>query len=279
MNFFGLDQLIKEPTRITPSSVLLKDHILNNAGDIVQASGVVVNGFSDHFLTCCSCRCIKGIFHGHNVKKVRSFKNYSKISFNMELRKIDWSSVLTSTDVNYCLSEFSRLFKSVIDIVAPYKEVRVRGKPNPWMNSEILASIKKRNDLLSRFKRDKNNESLYKDYCKVRNAVQRDIKLAKENFFKQGVVKNRGDSGKLWNHLKSLGYSKKTSYSSSNIVLEDKGCKVFDPSAMARLFNVFYTSVASDLVKKLPNPHGMFCSTGRIFRNFCSSLIGPRPLR
>ena len=156
MNFFGLDQLIKEPTRITPSSVLLKDHILNNAGDIVQASGVVVNGFSDHFLTYCSRRCIKGISHGHNVKKVRSFKNYSKISFNMELRKIDWSSVLTSTDVNYCLSEFSRLFKSVIDIVA-LKEVRVRSKPNPWMNSEILASIKKRNDFLSRFKRDKNN--------------------------------------------------------------------------------------------------------------------------
>ena len=46
---------------------------------------------------------------------------------------------------------------------------------------------------------------------------------------------------------------------------------------MARLFNVFYTSVASDLVKKLPNPHGMFCSTGRIFRNFYSSIIGPRP--
>ena len=68
----------------------------------------------------------------------------------MELRKIDWSSVLTSTDVNYCLSEFSRLLKSVIDIVA-LKEVRVRSKPNPWMNLEILASIKKRSDLLSRF--------------------------------------------------------------------------------------------------------------------------------
>ena len=63
------------------------------------------------------------------------------MAFNMELSKIDWTGILTSVDVNFCLSEFSRLFKSAIDVVAPYKDVRVRNKPNPWMNSEILASI------------------------------------------------------------------------------------------------------------------------------------------
>ena len=77
--------------------------------------------------------------------------------------------------------------------------------------------------------------------------------------------------------MKSLGYSKKTSNSSKSIVLEENGRKVFNSSCVARLFNVFYTSIASDLVAKLPVPYGLFCSTGRIFRDFYLRKVGLRP--
>ena len=77
-----------------------------------------------------------------------------------ELREIDWSKILSSADVDFCLNEFNRLFRSVIDVVAPLREVRVRNKMNPWMNSEILSGIKRRNDLFSRFKKDKTNENI-----------------------------------------------------------------------------------------------------------------------
>ena len=276
LDSFGFEQLISEPTRITPSSSSVIDHIIVSLSEVIQSSGVITGGFSDHFITYCSRRCIKGLFVGHNVKKVRNFKNYSKINFNAELRKIDWSHILTSVDVNFCLAEFSRLFKSVINVVAPYKEVRVRSRPNSWMNSEILSSIRLRNNLYSRFKKDKSNKALFEEYCRARNKVQRDIKLAKQNFFKHGIAKNKGNSGKLWGHLKSLGYSKK-GCSSSSIVLEDQGSKVFDPSAVARLFNVFYTSIASDLVAKLPSPVGIYCTAGRVFKEFYFRIIAPRP--
>ena len=114
-------------------------------------------------------------------------------------------------------------------------------------------------------------------YCKVRNAVQRDIKLAKENFFKRGIEQNRGNSGKLWSHLKSLGYSKKVSSSSSNIVLEEAGTKVYDPLSVSRIFNRFYTTVASDLVSKLPSLTGVFAVTSSLFRRFYAQRLGLRP--
>ena len=71
--------------------------------------------------------------------------------------------------------------------------------------------------------------------------VQRDIRMAKETFFRRGVEQNKGDSGKLWKHLGSLGYSKKVSNSSSNIVLESDGKKIFDAGSVAHIFNKFYT--------------------------------------
>ena len=155
-----------------------------------------------------------------NTKKIRMMRSYSKQSFLNELFKIDWSSILSSADVNFCLTKFSRLFCMALDKVAPFREIRVRNRKNPWMNGIILAGIKKRDRLFSCFKKDRNNQALYKDYCRVRNLVQRDIKQAKEFYFKRKVEEDRKDSNKLWAHLKSLGYSKK-SCGSTKIVLEN----------------------------------------------------------
>ena len=105
--------------------------------------------------------------------------------------------------------------------------------------------------------------------------MQREIKLAKEVYFKREVEKNRGDSSKLWSHLKSLGYSK-VSNSSSGIVLEENGSKIFDPRKVARIFNTFYTFVASKLVSKLPNPYGIYVTSSNVFKDFYSRKIGLR---
>ena len=105
------------------------------------------------------------------TQKVRSFKSYSKQFLFSELKKIDWNCILSSADVNFCLAEFTRLFKVALDTVAPYREVRVRKDSNPWMNSIILSGIRKRDALFGRFKKNRGNEKIYRDYCKVRNSV------------------------------------------------------------------------------------------------------------
>ena len=113
-------------------------------------------------------------------------------------------------------------------------------------------------------------------YRRVINAVQREIKLAKQVYFKNGIEQNNRDSGKLWSHLNSLGFSK-TSPSRSNIVLEQDNKKFFDSFTVARIFNKFYTDVASSLVAKLPTPYGIYATTGELFRRFYSEKLGLRP--
>lgn len=183
--------------------------------------------------------------------------------------------MLLSTDINFCLNEFTRLFNGAVDIVAPFRDIKIRQKISPWMNSHILAGIRKRDRLLSQFRKDRSNVAVYREFCKVRNSIQRDIKDAKGCFFRRKVEQNRGDSGKLWSHLKSLGYSKSGS-SCSNIVLEENGIKVFEPSKVAHIFNDFYTSIASNLVNLLPAATGLFSTTCRSFRDLYSRKLGLR---
>ena len=75
--------------------------------------------------------------------------------------------------------------------------------------------------------------------------------------------------------MKSLGFSKKAS--KSPIVLEENGVKKFDSLSVARIFNSFYTSVAADLVAKLPNPLGAFRTTSDILKRFYFQKVGLHP--
>ena len=110
LSLFGCEQVITEPTRMTPGSSSLIDHVISNVSDLIQESGVICAGLSDHFVTYCTRNLPKEVLMSSNTKKIRMMRSYSKQSFLNELFKIDWSSILSSADVNFCLNEFSRLF-------------------------------------------------------------------------------------------------------------------------------------------------------------------------
>ena len=60
-------------------------------------------------------------------------------------------------------------------MIAPVRDIRIKQKENPWMNADILAQIKQRDNLFSRCKNERSNVALYQQFCKLRNAVQRQL--------------------------------------------------------------------------------------------------------
>ena len=190
------------------------------------------------------------------TKIVRSFTNYSKSLFCDELRKIDWSNVYLAPNVDIALDTFNSLFLSVVNRIAPLRKIRIRKDSQPWMTSEILGHIRKRDNLFAKVKVDRGNNVLYKKYCVQRNLVQRCIKDAKASFFERGIKECGNDSSKLWRQLGSLGH--KSVKGESNIALDSNGRTHFDPKITSGIFNEFYTTVATKLVNSLPSPPGLF---------------------
>ena len=62
---------------------------------------------------------------------------------------------------------------------------------------------------------------------------------------------NIGMPKELWKSLKSPGQPSNKSSSSTK---KKNGILSFDPKANVEIFNDFYSNLANDLVKKLPNP-------------------------
>ena len=263
---FNFVQLIIEHTRVSVLSSSLIDHILCNMKENIIQSGTIPIGLSDHFMIFCTRKVSRGCFKDHNTVKIRSLKNYSAQALVEALANIEWSNCLNFLCINTNWVSFRKLFTSIIDELAPIKEIRLKQRTEPWMDSYILDLIRERDRFLYTFKKHRNEED-YKKFSKLRNLVQREVRAAKSEYFSQQIEENKDQPKKLWKQLKSLGYSNKQK-EGSNIVLKINGETCHDSKVIADHFNEFFTNVAANLVEKLPPDKNIFTVGSDIFQSF-----------
>ena len=166
-DMFNVFQIIKEPTRISTNSSSTIDLILVSDEDKISQTGVLHLGISDHSLIYCTRRVVKAAINKHNTVKLRSMKNYDKDTFQVNLLNADWSSVLISDNACDAWEKFKSNFTSLVHDIAPIKEVRIKQRTEPWVNDEILQSIKDRDKAFQTFK----NDSLMKNLQFLNNFV------------------------------------------------------------------------------------------------------------
>ena len=136
-----MKQLITDATRVTSTSSTLIDHVLSNTSEKICQFGTLSLDLSDHCFVYTTRKVVKGQINKHNTVKLRSLKRYSKDEFVNQLSALNWKDVLSSSDVSKAWGLFKDFFHSVLDVVAPIKEIRLKQKAEPWMTSDILQSI------------------------------------------------------------------------------------------------------------------------------------------
>ena len=183
---------------------------------------------------------------------MRSLKYYSEDLYVKKLKEIDFPDYSNFKDINEAYLDFTGKVASVIDEIAPIKEVRVKSNSQDWFDAEINEEIETQDKLLAKFKKS-TSHSDNENYKKTRNKVQHMIKDKKKNFVIGKLNDNIGKPKELWESLKSLGLPSKGS-SSATICLEKDGILSFDPKTHAEIFKDFYSNLAYNLVKKLPTP-------------------------
>ena len=212
---------------------------------------------SDHFLTYCTRKITKVLYHKHNNVKIRSLKNYNRETFEQRLKDATWSEVYSCESVEGAWLAFKSRFQTIVDSLAPLKEIRIKQSTAPWITAEIIHTRSERDKALRKFKHT-NYECWHNMYLHLRNEVQYKTKAAKANYYEAQVEENKNNPTKLWQTLKSLGTSSRSKCNSKNIGLKIDNEMCFDKVKVAEQFNNFFTTVASSLVNKLPQGTGTF---------------------
>ena len=149
---YFLEQIIKHATRTSCSSSTLIDHILTNSGEKVSQSDVIGIGIPDHQLTYLTRKLHRFKSNTHKQIEVKSLKNYSIESLNQSLSMINFPDHEYFNDVDIAYSDFIQRITSVINKIAPFKEIRIKNYSHDWFDGEILDKIILRDKCHKKFK-------------------------------------------------------------------------------------------------------------------------------
>ena len=126
-SLYGLEQLIKSPTRVTCSTSSLIDHILTTFPERVSHQRITDVGVSDHQLIYCTRNFLRTKVGTHKQITFRSLKNYTAEAFREGLGKVYIPNYENFSDVNKAYENFIQKLMSSIDKLAPFKTKQVQG--------------------------------------------------------------------------------------------------------------------------------------------------------
>ena len=200
----SLTHTINLPTRFSAKSQSILDLFLTSS-DIPIAKSVVLSSLiSDHLPILLDIEC--GISKPPpSMITRRSFKNFSKSTFEADLSTAPWSII----DIFDCpddkVSIFNTLFLEVLDSHASLRTVRVNKNPAPWITKAIRDEMDRRNALYRVFRRNRLTVS-WEAFKAQRNRVTSLQRKAKREYFHHLIINNAHPS-KLWKALKAAGVS------------------------------------------------------------------------
>ena len=226
----NLHQLIHKPTRVTPTSKTLIDHIyVTDKQNIIEAC-VPVYGCSDHFPVCVtwSRKGVKIPKVGHKTITYRSYTHFNVDHFNLAILNSALYDVFQIRDPDKALEYWIDTFNSILDQHAPHKTKRVRHTIKPkWLTAEIQAAIHHRDYLLKNGQRE--------EYKKERNKTTSLIRAAKKKYF-EDLLASKNDSKTVWKAINELTHKKKSSVST------------YPDDLTANKLNEHFTSISEQVI-------------------------------
>ena len=143
------------PTRITPTSATLIDHIFSNIDQTKCVAGTIKTDITDHYSSFITLSTqIKRNAHPKFIT-YRKQDELSLQSLNTALLNTDWSNVLKTSDPNTAYKWFLDTFTNQMNKHLPVVTRRFnkfRDRKEPWITSGILNSLKTKEKLYLQMK-------------------------------------------------------------------------------------------------------------------------------
>ena len=201
----GFVQIIRNHTRQQEGQTdSLIDHCWTNSRDRVIRHSNTSRGDSDHNVISVDISCKDLKLGGQNIRK-RSWKNYDKTRCLNNLKNIDWSDILETTNVDLANSMLEERLKSVIEKEAPMSIVQVRTKYNCYITDSTKVTMASRDVARDRARLTGDPDD-WSTFRSLRNSCTRLQRQDKSKHLKATYdsIEKEKDTAKLYRTTKNL---------------------------------------------------------------------------
>ena len=172
-------------------------------------------------------------------------------SFANKLRLENWQDVLSSDNGSETFKLFYTKFCTLYDNAFPVKHVKTGYKTKKiWLSDGLRKSIKIKNRIYMKQLRSP-CEEYTREYKRYKSCLNRLMRNAERNHYKDILDKNRNNTKKLWGILKDIINKKKSTTRPKQFVIGDE--VVTNKNIIADKFNDYFTNVGSNLAEKIPS--------------------------
>ena len=198
----NLEQLIKEPTRITETTRTIIDVVITDIMSKCRGVQVIHNPcLSDHAMILVDFDIMK-------PKLIRQIKFRRKLSdinleqFKYDLKSIPWHLVTASNDVDIMVEMLNNHLISLFDIHAPLQKIICKNTPKPWITSIIKFMMTLRDKALikAHMKKNESSKNYYRD---LKNLVTSATDREKRAFINNYINNTLHQPIIMWHNLKN----------------------------------------------------------------------------
>ncbi|CAG2230882.1 unnamed protein product [Mytilus edulis] len=251
---YGIENVVKEPTRITSSTATLLDPIYMNNLSLLRNSMVLPSFCSDHSPTLIEINFSTARQKAYS-KVVYDYESGDYASANMYLQRKNWNECFKNVhDINKINGLINQEVHHVMDTYIPKKKVLVRPRDKPWITTSIKVKMRKRNRAYKKAK-SRNLISDWKKFKELRNEVIDLVREAKRQYLinlHNSLVDKSIPPGKWWRIAKSV--CKFKNKESQNSPIKVNGEILIHPIEKATAINDYFCSISRfDTEPQLPN--------------------------
>ena len=137
----------------------------------------------------------------------------------------------------------------LIDVLLEKKKL----KEKPWLTKGLLKSIKQKNKMYKKFL-DHSNCSLYTQYKKYHNTLNKALECAKCNYYSKILIQNKYDIGKVYEKINEICKLKSKKRVLPNKIVDETGSHIEDPQYIAEMFNDYFACIGHTMAESILDP-------------------------
>ena len=244
----GLKNIIKSPTHVTANSKSLIDLVITSRPSKTQTSGSIDLGISDHHLIFAVFKVARG-----NVKpKIISTRNYKLLDvrhLKSDFDQAPWHLTQLFDDIDDSVDTWQYLYNEIIHHHLPLRDVKIRAKSLPWINTSIRKEMNKRYNFLKKAKSSGDPET-WKLYKQKRYEVKKLLKSAEAAYW-QKLFKETSNPNEFWRLYNQV--LRKHKIKNIGPIADQNEEIITHEFKKAEYFNDFFVNISKDLTKQL-NP-------------------------
>jgi len=278
LSYYGFKSCINEVTRVnvTNGSASCIDHFfLKHTNVFNNIMGYVCqNSITDHYSTILSFNKIGLVRQKNNIVDEENIDYVLFDKLKNILNQENWETVLNSSNVDTAIEIFLPIIENSIKNCKVTKCIRVpksKTKIKKWITSGIVTSIRSRDKLFNKLKKQPFNSGLKNKYIKYKNLLTKVIKYARDMYFSKNIIKAKGDPKKVWNLINEAMYNNTSNDKKINIssILDSENKILTDSTDIANQFNTYFATVGENIADqiKIHNPDKIYKSNIKVNSN------------